>query len=236
MLGIPKPYAVGILEFLWDFVAKQTPRGDIGRWDNATIADEAEWSGDPDDFVTALLECGWLDEDEEHRLVIHDWDDHMPSWVRAKLAAEKKKEDAKSIDGPIEQPIGRTTSLAKSSQAKRKKNSQAYTADFEQAWAAYPRRPDNNKTTAFRAYSARIKQGHDPADIFAGVLRYAAYCDAEGKTGTGFVKQAATFFGPDEHFKSDFAISRASHEANRKLSAVERVEAIARANAEQEAR
>lgn len=217
-LGIKLPQTIGHLELLFDFVAKQTPRGDVGKWDNGVIADEALWEGDADDFVAALVESEWLDEDEEHRLVVHDWEDHMPSWVRAKLAKEKKKAAEESIDESIDP----TTSLAKPSLAKRK-TKYSYTPEFEEAWAAYPRRPDNNKATAFRAYSARLKNGADPAEILAGVKRYAAYCEAEGRTGTGFVKQAATFFGPDEHYKSDFTIE-VKHGKDRPLSALERVQ------------
>jgi hypothetical protein len=36
--------------------------------------------------------------------------------------------------------------------------------------------------------------------MLAGVKRYAAYCAAKGKVGTTYVKQAATFFGPGDHW------------------------------------
>jgi hypothetical protein len=39
-----------------------------------------------------------------------------------------------------------------------------------------------------------------------GAQRYAAFCDATNKTGTEFVMQAATFFGPDKHYENDWAI------------------------------
>lgn len=88
-LDITLPHAVGLLEFLWAFVAQQTPQGNIGRWRNEVIAKESQWSGDADEFVTALIESGFLDPCPTHRLLIHDWDEHCPNWVRAKL---KKKE------------------------------------------------------------------------------------------------------------------------------------------------
>lgn len=37
--------------------------------------------------------------------------------------------------------------------------------------------------------------------MLAGVSRYAGYVRATGSEGTQFVKQAATFFGPDRHFE-----------------------------------
>jgi hypothetical protein len=37
--------------------------------------------------------------------------------------------------------------------------------------------------------------------MLAGVNRYAGYVRATGSAGTQYVKQAATFFGPDRHFE-----------------------------------
>lgn len=83
----------------------------------------------------------------------------------------------------------------------------SYTGDFEECWAALPRRSgSNDKRAAFRAYSARLKEGHAPATILAGCKRYAAWCRHTGKVNTETVKQAATFFGPADppHFAEDW--------------------------------
>ncbi|WFX59442.1 hypothetical protein NFK08_05210 [Enterobacter roggenkampii] len=81
------------------------------------------------------------------------------------------------------------------------KSSTDYSPAFEEAWQAYPKRSGgNNKLSAFKAWNARIKQGVQPETMLAGVKRYAAFMASEGKIGTSFVKQAATFFGPDKHF------------------------------------
>ncbi|EGK5349380.1 hypothetical protein IOX91_003208 [Salmonella enterica] len=81
------------------------------------------------------------------------------------------------------------------------KSSTDYSPAFEEAWQAYPKRSGgNNKLSAFKAWNARIKQGVQPETMLEGVKRYAAFMASEGKIGTSFVKQAATFFGPDKHF------------------------------------
>lgn len=78
---------------------------------------------------------------------------------------------------------------------------QDYSPEFETAWDAYPKRVGgNSKAGAFKAWKARLKDGVKPGDMLAGVKRYAAYARATGSVGTQFVKQAATFFGPDRHF------------------------------------
>ena len=76
-----------------------------------------------------------------------------------------------------------------------------YPADFEAVWSDYPPRAGgNSKRAAFRAWSARINSGVPAKTIRDGVLRYRRYLERSGKIGTEFVKQAATFFGPDEHY------------------------------------
>lgn len=81
---------------------------------------------------------------------------------------------------------------------------------FEEAWSAYPPRAGgNSKPDARKAWAARLKAGIEPEDIVAGVHRYAAFCRAEGKTGTAYVKQAATFFGPGEHWAEEWRTSTA---------------------------
>ena len=69
---------------------------------------------------------------------------------------------------------------------------------FLQAFSAFPKREGGNpKNRAFKAWKARRAQGISEADLLQSVLNYAAYIRAKGKEGSEYVKQAATFFGPD---------------------------------------
>lgn len=66
---------------------------------------------------------------------------------------------------------------------------------------AYPHRAgDQGWRKALRAANARIGEEHTPQEFLAGARRYAEFCEATGKTGTEFVKQACTFLGPDKPF------------------------------------
>lgn len=128
-LEIPLPHAIGLLELLWAFVAQQTPQGNVGKWSNGVIASEAGWLGDADLFVNALIDIRYLDHDETHRLLVHDWKDHAPNWVHAKLK-KKNMDFIYTIQQPILDTIPEatkidentipeaTTSLAKPSHAK----------------------------------------------------------------------------------------------------------------------
>lgn len=87
-----------------------------------------------------------------------------------------------------------------------KKARNEYPPEFEEAWNAYPNRPGASKAESHKAWKARVNAGADPQTILSGVRRYADYCTALG-TDPNFIKQPATFFGPGEHYLSDWAVA-----------------------------
>lgn len=56
---------------LWGYTAEQGPDGAI-RNDPEFVATASEWSGDPEQFVNTLVECGLLDR-RGRSLKIHNW-------------------------------------------------------------------------------------------------------------------------------------------------------------------
>ncbi len=74
---------------------------------------------------------------------------------------------------------------------------------FEEAWTSYPKRPGASKQGSFKAWKARLKAGVEAQKMLQGVKRYAEYCKASG-IDPQFIKQPATFFGPDEHYLADW--------------------------------
>lgn len=89
-LGIKRPQVIGHLELLWAYVAEFTPAGNVGKYPDGSIAGACDWDGNPTEFVHALTAAGWLDPDPVHRLVVHDWADHVPRFVLAKLSRAKQ--------------------------------------------------------------------------------------------------------------------------------------------------
>jgi hypothetical protein len=78
-----------------------------------------------------------------------------------------------------------------------------YPPEFIAVWQAYPRRDGASKKDSFKAWSARVKAGVDPATIAKAVDRYAAYVKAVG-TEPRYIKRPETFFGPGEHYETDW--------------------------------
>ena len=56
-LKLPHWQAVGLLESIWMFTARNAPLGDIGRHSDEDIAAAIEWSGDPQEMVGAMIHC-----------------------------------------------------------------------------------------------------------------------------------------------------------------------------------
>lgn len=133
-LNVSRPTAIGHLELLWAFTGKQSAQGNVGKWPDGAIARACDWMGDPKAFITALVDSGFLDRDPSYRLTVHDWSDHAPGWVRAKLkkvgldfissertsdpSSEASSDDTELIfDGPLE-PSPEPSILVKRSEGK----------------------------------------------------------------------------------------------------------------------
>ena len=94
---------------------------------------------------------------------------------------------------------------------------QPYPPEFEAAWRLYPRREGGNpKKAALKAWAARMREGIPPGDLLEATRRYRAYCDAKLTTGSPYVMQGETFYGPHERWAEKFQADGLG-EANRKL-------------------
>lgn len=104
-------------------------------------------------------------------------------------------------------PGNKTSGAQAEARTPAKRVLQDYSPEFETAWKAYPKRAGGNpKPSAWKHWKARLKEGISPDDMLAGVQRYAAWVTVTGKSGTEYVKQAATFFGPDRHFAESWTL------------------------------
>jgi hypothetical protein len=89
ILSIGRGEALGYLEALWHFTGRFTPAGNIGAYSDTAIESWIEWKGAPGALMAALVQSKWIDANETHRLVIHDWHDHADD--ATKLALKRKK-------------------------------------------------------------------------------------------------------------------------------------------------
>ncbi|EMJ7956540.1 TPA: helix-turn-helix domain-containing protein [Enterobacter chengduensis] len=100
---------------------------------------------------------------------------------------------------PVKEP--KDPPLPPRGKVSRKNKITEYSPEFEIAWAAYPRRAGGqDKAGAFKAWSARIREGVSIQVMLDGTRRYADFVVATGAAGTQYVKQAKTFYGPSNFF------------------------------------
>ena len=77
---------------LWIATAMTHPSGVLQGMDEIDIALEAGWEGDPQQFVTALVECGFLEKTGNGAYALHDWSDHQGYVIHA----ERRKANARN--------------------------------------------------------------------------------------------------------------------------------------------
>ncbi len=85
-----------------------------------------------------------------------------------------------------------------------------YPEAFERVWAMLPSRGINNpKKACFKAWSKRLKEGVDPADLERAASNYNLYCRQKSVLGTEYVMLGSTFFGPQERYEPFLAVTPA---------------------------
>lgn len=73
-----------------------------------------------------------------------------------------------------------------------------YTCAFEALWDAYPRKKE--KAMAYKQYLARLNNGFSEDELMTAVKRYVEEC-RKNKTEQRYIKQGATFLGPNTPFE-----------------------------------
>lgn len=141
LLNCSRPCAIGYLTLLWDFTAEHSPCGDIGRWPDGAIARACEWQSEPGKFIEALVTAGWVDQDKNHRLLIHDWSAHCERWVELKLKKLEMSFAVATVEASIEASIERPSPSPSPSPVLSKDNGQQVDRDigFEKFWKLYPK-------------------------------------------------------------------------------------------------
>lgn len=80
--------------------------GDLSKFEAGDIADAVLWQRNPNEFVDALIESGFLDRTKDGGLIIHDWFDYAGRLVEKREAnrermrrarAKAKEESAKNV-------------------------------------------------------------------------------------------------------------------------------------------
>lgn len=163
--------------------------------------------------------------DEEGRRIIRVSDDRDWGWTitnyghyRSIRTAEERREYFKlhkrkqrathaTASPPMSTGSPQSPPIAVSSKHRQKAGETTLDTEFDLFWRQYPKRAGGNSRTAALAKYRTVRRGAVTADVvLAGVQRYATYCQATGKVGTEYVKQAVTFLGPARHWEDPWDV------------------------------
>lgn len=92
-LEIEPPYMIGLLTSFWLWALDNAPDGNVSDISARNIARAAQWKGDAEKLLQALISAGLLDcydsETEQSTILIHDWEEYAGSLIQER---EKEKE------------------------------------------------------------------------------------------------------------------------------------------------
>lgn len=90
LLQISRAEVIGHLHMLWWWVIDYAPRGNLAEFGSRTLAKAADWQKDPDEFIKALHDSGFL-TDGESGLEVHDWLDYCGELIKKRLVRESER-------------------------------------------------------------------------------------------------------------------------------------------------
>ncbi len=207
---------VGALMVLWcyaDTHIREDDTLDLG-------ADEIDELVGIEGFI-ALMPTDWLEILDTHRVKLPGFQEHNGTKAKKRALTQKRvarhrvrnvtQERSGDEVGSNAEALPDQTRLDQKRPEKipsaatppaRKRVSRETSNDwFLNFKLAYPERVgDYGWRKAQRAANARMAEGHTPEQFIEGAKRYAKFCKDTERTGTEFVKQAATFLGPDKPF------------------------------------
>ncbi|MDP3940115.1 MAG: hypothetical protein Q8R92_18515 [Deltaproteobacteria bacterium] len=194
-LGIGRHTATGLMNDLWEWTGDYATDGAIGRHTNEDIADGIEYDGDANALIDALVQAGWVDACDEHRVCIHDWAEQCDEWVKKRIARSKTP-----FAHPVETPSddvstpsvnhGGQRQPCKERKGKEREgkeggckggdshNGRMTNSQAESIYGAYPRKV--GKQAAIKAirsaHAALVASGHDDpvGYLFRQAMAYAA--------------------------------------------------------------
>lgn len=201
-LRISEHETVGLLHYFWYWALEFAPDGDITNLSDEDIADGCRFTGEPEEFVSALIHAGFVDEIDGFR-IIHDWFKHAGKLIawrqkeaeRARVNREKngkKPVNTHSVqrtDGVRTEDDLRTNrgtyvpvTVTDTKDIKHIVDSDECAQTFETFWTDYPKK--NGKAEALKKWAIYHKKGEISIDaIMDGLNRYLNYIDHERKRG-----------------------------------------------------
>ena len=116
LLDIDEIYAAAHMTKLWTWALDNAQDGDLSGLPAKVIAFGAGWKGDADEFVSAAIQAGWIDQ-EGDRLFLHDWFDYAGRLIekreankeRARKSRERYAQRARNVEARCDATVPNQT-------------------------------------------------------------------------------------------------------------------------------
>lgn len=95
ILRVKRAAVCGHMAMLWCWALDNAPSGDVSEINASVLAHAADWTGNANAFVSALIAAGFID-DVAGALTLHDWDDYAGKLLRARAAHRERSVRARS--------------------------------------------------------------------------------------------------------------------------------------------
>lgn len=105
LLKIKNAHAVGHLCMLWLWALDNAQDGDLSSFLDSEISLISGWNKKPQDFVSALIQAGFLDEDKQ----IHDWRDYAGRLIEKRKSDAERKRSIRKPSAQSPQGVRRTS-------------------------------------------------------------------------------------------------------------------------------
>jgi len=209
-LVLDPDHVTGALIRLWIWADQQLIDGNARGVTKMAIDRKTGVTG----FADALISVGWLVFDS-NKVTFINFSRHNGKSAKKRAVTNRRVAEYRSKVTPDTKTSNAghvTESVTREEKSREednpptprggnKRKAPNYSEAFLQAITEYTKRQGSNPIPdAWKAWSARLKEGEDHAVILDGVRRYAAWARATGKEHTEYVMQAKTFFGPSKRY------------------------------------
>ncbi|MFN0222133.1 DnaD domain protein [Paenibacillus sp. KR2-11] len=101
-LKVTVPAAIGHLHLLWWWALDFAPDGNLSKYEVEDIAEAAMSEIDAEDFIHALKEAGWIDQEgTSSDIRLHDWYDYAGRLLEKREVDKERKRKARGSASPV---------------------------------------------------------------------------------------------------------------------------------------
>lgn len=212
-LCAPQYAVVGVLESVWMLASQFADDGDLSRFTAEEIADYVAWEGDANELLQTLIECRWLDENED-QITVHDWAEHCPKYVADRLAKRKQRAQVsqnvgdsprqiENVDENRGLPSQVKSNPTKSKCASRKRDA-GVCEKFDHWWEHYPKKVDKARASKkFGTAVAKIRKSQsldEPMAVDWLINRTKQYADSVAGTESRYIKGPASWLHEERYW------------------------------------